>query len=134
MSGSVLLYEDDQGILGCVSELLVDEGYRVTVCDSLAELQAQSSLDPTALALVDAWGPSYNVLAACDRQEIRALAVQVPTVMLTARSWFHGVSAIELGLLALLSKPIDLDALAETVGQHVARLRAEHQVSRGRSQ
>jgi DNA-binding response OmpR family regulator len=78
--------------------------------------------------------PAINVLAECERQEIRLVAAQVPTIMLTAREWVRTVSADEVGLLALLSKPIDLDALVETVGQHVARLCAENQAGRAQSQ
>ena len=133
MTSAVLLYQNDASISAMVQEMLMDEGHPVIICGSLAEVQARSRMDPTAMALIDAWGPSYSVLADSERQDICALAAQMPTVMLTARSWAQGVRADELGLLALLPKPIELDQLVATVSQQVARLRQRSQEARGRS-
>jgi DNA-binding response OmpR family regulator len=122
MTSAVLLYQNDASIRDVILEVLTDEGYAVIVCDSLAAVQSAAGREPTALALIDAWGPSYGVLAESERQEICAWAAQVPAIMLTARSWAHEMSADDLGLLALLSKPIDLEQLVETIGQHIARV------------
>jgi DNA-binding NtrC family response regulator len=134
MTGTVLLYQNDQGLRDVVLAVLTDEGHPVIACDSLAEVQARSRMDPTALALIDTWGPSYGVLAESERQNISAFAAQVPSVMLTARSWSQAVSADELGLLALLETPIGLDQLVDTIRQQVTRLRTQNQAARGRGQ
>jgi len=127
MTSTVLLYQNDPSIRDLFWEVLTEAGHPVITCDSLAEVHARSRMDPTALALIDAWGPSYGVLAERERQDICAFAAQVPSVMLTARSWAQAVRADELGLLALLQKPIGLDQLLETIGQQVAWLHTQSQ-------
>lgn len=133
MTSTVLLYQHDQSIRDLVFEVLTDAGHPVIACDSLAEVQARSRMDPTALALIDAWGASYGALIESERQDICAFTAEVPSVMLTARSWSQAVSADELGLLALLEKPMGLDQLVETVGQHVTRLRHQGRAAREQS-
>jgi CheY-like chemotaxis protein len=133
MVGSVLLYEDDCAIREFVAEVLSDEGHQVLVCDSLQAVQRAAEADPSALALVDTWDASFYRLAAPQRQAICSLAERVPTVMLTTHAWALETTAEELGLLALVPMPMDLDQLVETVGLQMARLLEQSQAAQERS-
>jgi DNA-binding NtrC family response regulator len=131
--GSVLLYQDDPTLGAFVAEVLSDEGHQVQVCTSLEDVRSAAIADPTALVLVDTWDVSFYALDTEQRQAIRAFAAQVPTVMLTAHAWASDTKAEELGLLALLPMPIDLDLLVETVSRQVAGLVARCQAVQERS-
>jgi DNA-binding NtrC family response regulator len=133
MVGSVLLYQDDAAIRGFVADVLRDEGHQVQICTSLQAVRDAATTNPTALALVDTWEPDSYSLDAPQRDAIRAFAAQVPTVMLTAQAWATATPPSELGLLALLPMPIDLDLLVDTVGQQVARLVELSQAAREQS-
>jgi DNA-binding response OmpR family regulator len=132
--GFVLLYEEDQAIRTFVAEALRDEGHQVLVCTTLQAVQSVAMADPTALALVDTWGPHFIRLDDDGRQEIRGFAECIPTIMLTAHAWAQGTPADELGLLALLPMPLELEQLIKVVGQHSARLGTQSQAARERSQ
>jgi DNA-binding NtrC family response regulator len=132
--GFILLYEDDQAIRDVVAEVLRDEGHQVLVCTTLQAVQSVARADPTALALVDTWGSGFLHLDEGARQDIRGFAQRIPTIMLTAHVWAQETPADELGLLALLRMPLDLEQLLETVGQHSARLGTGSQAVRARRQ
>jgi DNA-binding NtrC family response regulator len=129
MRGLVLLYEDDRAIREFVAEVLSDEGHQVLVCNSLQAVQRAAEADPCALALVDTWDARFYRLAAPQRQAIRSLAERVPTVMLTTHAWALETRAEELGLLALVPMPVDLDQLVATVGLQLASVIARWQAA-----
>jgi DNA-binding NtrC family response regulator len=132
--GFILLYEADEAIRTFVAEALRDEGHQVLVCTTLQVVQSVALADPSALALVDTWGSHFTRLDDGARQDIRGFAERIPTIMLTTHAWAQETTADELGLLALLPMPLELEQLLETVGQHSARLRALSQAARERSQ
>jgi DNA-binding NtrC family response regulator len=133
MLGSVLLYEDDCLLRGLVTKALRDAGHDVVICRSLHEVQRAAAADPTALALVDAWGTTFYRLDEGQRPHIRQFAQRVPTVMMTANIWAHPAKAKELGLLAVVGMPLELEQLVETVSEQVVRLLERSQAAQERS-
>ena len=133
MNPKVLLFEDDLALREMLQEALHDDGYTVTVCESLAEIAASAEEDSSTVALVDGWGESYRDLQSGEADEIHHFAARIPTVMLTGRDWARTVSADDLGLVALLKKPIELDELSSALKRLVARLTDRSSAAQERS-
>jgi DNA-binding NtrC family response regulator len=119
---SILLLEDDPQIRDLLTEVLISDGYPVHTCASVDDLRQVGSAGEFTLAIVDAWGESYNALSEVERREIQDVARTIPTVMVTARRWAQTTVPAELGLLALVGKPFDLDELLALVKQCIERL------------
>ena len=116
VAARVLLLEDDPTVRTLLTELLAEDGHDVRACRSPLEVRALALQAGTpCLALVDAWGESQQSLADAERAEIRALRAPVPTIMVTGRSWAERTGAEDLGLVAIVRKPLDVFALSELV-------------------
>ena len=123
MSGTVLLLEDEPVLSDMLVCLLTDDGHRVEVCASPAHLIERAAEAPGALAVVDFWGQSHRCLIDEERAQVIRLAQAVPTILVTGRTWAANASQQELGLLGLVMKPFDIDALTAFVSDCFARLK-----------
>lgn len=124
---SILLLERDLNTRIVLTDVLTGEGYRVYACASLEELRryqrnGRNERGAVSLALVDSWGQSHQVLHEAERQEIAALAGEIPTIMVTEREWAAITRPAELGLLGLLPKPFDLDELLGLLESSIEQL------------
>jgi DNA-binding response OmpR family regulator len=117
MAVRVLLLEDDPALRELLGDVLAEDRHEVRACASRGELRALAEGGSGDLALVDAWGASHQALSDEERLEISELAETVPTIMVTGRSWAEGTGAEELGLVAMVRKPLDVFALGELVTQ-----------------
>jgi DNA-binding response OmpR family regulator len=113
---AVLLVEDDVALREVLAEALRAEGHVVQICRNPAELTDHSLHRDDTVAVVDAWGTSHLELLEPERLSIEKLASALPTIMVTGRAWAEQIDAVELGLLALLPKPADLENLLALVG------------------
>jgi DNA-binding NtrC family response regulator len=130
MTGHVLLFEDDLQLNELLRDALGERGLDVVSCPSLPELYTAIVDQRGDLAVVDCWSRTYQTLLPHDRAEIVQLAEAIPTIMITARTWAKSVSAQELGLLALLEKPFDLEQLCGTVQEQMQFLKTRSQATR----
>ena len=73
------------------------------------ELQAHCQTRTPDLIVADFWGTSHLTLDEAEREEIGALATHAPLVLVSARNWALSEQAADLGLVALLIKPLDID-------------------------
>ena len=121
----VLLLEDDPMIRDLVEAVLADDGHEVRVCQSFDHLLTVAAESPGAVALSDFWGDSHQALSGEERDQIERLARTVPTVLVTGRTWVGTLQPNDLGLVALVPKPFDVDELCALVGASVARHQAE---------
>ncbi len=110
-SGSVLLLEDDAILRKLLRDILSDDGHHVQVCDSPRQVLDMAAEAPGACAVVHFWGHSHRHLADDERADLVQLSGAVPTVLMTARTWAEDEGADSLGLLALVRKPFDPDAM-----------------------
>jgi DNA-binding response OmpR family regulator len=122
MAANLLLLEDDLTIRELLETTLVDDGQDVTICDSPEHVAQCASKLPRSLAVVDFWGQSHQTLSDQERDEIVVLSDAVPTILVSARTWAVRYPADELGLLAIVPKPFDLEEVSSVIGEHVARL------------
>ncbi len=114
-NGNVLLLEDDPIIRSLLEFVFADDGHSVFVCESREELLEAAVTTPGALAVTDFWGDSHQTLADHERAQVVQLARAVPTILVMARTWASEQVAQEVGLLAVVRKPFDVDGLAALV-------------------
>src|SRR5262245_64791715 len=108
---AIILFEDDGALRDVLRAALEDEGHQVVTVRGVDQLPEQAARLPDALALVDGWGPVSGELSEADRRAIQDLAARLPTIVMTGRAWADRVAAEELGVVALLKKPADLNRL-----------------------
>ena len=116
---SVLVVEDDEGLLETLQELLEMEGYTVTLAHNGFEaLQTLETLTP-AVVVLDLRMPRMDGEAFARevhrRERLRSLYIIVLTANLYARQ-----TAEAMGADAFLAKPFDIDVLLDKIEQAVA--------------
>ena len=113
--GTVLVLEDDDDVRAVLRLVLTGDGHGVEVCESPEQVIERAAANPGALAVVDFRSTSHRTLATEEREALTRLAHAVPTILVTARTWAGEQVARELGLLAVVPKPFDVDDLCAVV-------------------
>ena len=115
---TVLLVDDEPGVRFALSEVLRDRGYRVISVGS--GLEALAALDGVDLVVTDLSMPGMDGLELVS--QIAARAPALPVILLTA----HGSEqllriASSRGACGCLSKPFDIDEIAQVVERALGR-------------
>lgn len=118
---TVWLVEDDATLRDVLCDALRGDGFDVAFCQSVAQVPSHVATRRDSVAIVDGWGRTHLTLAPDVRSTIRQVAASVPTIVVTGRAWSERETASDLGVLALMTKPIDLDDLLDAV-HHAALL------------
>ena len=84
-------------------------------CGSMTELRQRCAAQRPDLIVADFWGTSHLHLDDTERAEITALASIAPLVLVSARNWALGLDAEDLGVAALVPKPLDVEHFASVV-------------------
>jgi len=123
MPPRIYLLEDDGSLRELLAEVLREElGARLEVCATMAELQTHCQAARPDLIVADFWGTSHLTLDDAERSEITALTEIAPVVLVSARNWALDAQAQELGLVALLTKPLDIDGFVTVVRAAIAAM------------
>jgi two-component system, OmpR family, alkaline phosphatase synthesis response regulator PhoP len=103
---TLLLVEDEPGLVMMLSDLLTAEGYRVeTAGDGQQALNLACQKD-FSLVILDVMLPAMNGFEVC--QELRQRGVRTPILMLTARGQLADkVAGLKLGADDYLTKPFE---------------------------
>jgi DNA-binding response OmpR family regulator len=107
----VLLAEDDAFLASVVSEALGDDGHEVSLVADLQGVREEAAAGTWDLFLIDSFGRSHTQIDQEYLDVLRGLAARAPVVVTTGRSWALRVTAEELGVDVLLTKPYDLEEL-----------------------
>jgi DNA-binding response OmpR family regulator len=111
MASLIYLLEDDGSLRELLSEVVREElGARLEACATMAQLQGHCATSKPDLIVADFWGTSHLTLDEAERSEITALAEVAPLVLVSARNWAQDAQPSDLGLVALLTKPLDIDS------------------------
>ncbi len=112
---SVLVVDDDPGIVGFLELALGDEGYEVRVASNGREGLAQTQRRRPDLILLDMNMPVMDGWEFCEqlRHSSRELG-SVPIIVMTAAR-DAAVRSNEVGAQGYLGKPFDLDHLFHTI-------------------
>jgi DNA-binding NtrC family response regulator len=112
----ILLLETDGALQGVLCDLFGYEDLDVTVCNSLAELQAGVKRYPFAAVVSDSWARGdFSVLSPKHRAEIVELGRTAEVILTTGQRWGTQVLDGELGSVVIVEKPYDMDYLMSAV-------------------
>jgi CheY-like chemotaxis protein len=112
----VLIVDDDPGVRGLLVDLLEDEGYQVASAANGEEALAllRSGTARPCVILLDLMMPVMNGWQFRGEQQSDPALASIPTLVLSAGENLAR-TATTLDAQAFFSKPIDLDALLQTV-------------------
>jgi len=124
--GRILLVDDEADLASAAGLLLDDLGYEMSVYSNASEALAlfRAEADTFDLVITDQTMPELTGKALAEA--VRAIRPDIPIILCTGYSHvIHAAQAEELGIDAFLMKPVDIDALAETIERVLSRVRAE---------
>src|SRR5882757_2947056 len=126
MSLSILLIEDEPGLVLTISDLLAAEGYLVSSASDGEAGLLKATAEKFALIILDVMLPKKSGLDVC--RELRHSAIDTPILMLTAKTQVvDRVVGLKLGADDYLTKPFDP---AELLARVEALLRRVHKENR----
>jgi DNA-binding response OmpR family regulator len=107
---SILIIDDDEGMLKTLNYILVDKGYEVVACRSGAEGIALVNKRSFDIALVDIKMPGMDGVAVL--KAIKKLSPETSIMMITAYTMHKLVEeAKKEGVKAVFPKPLDIDKM-----------------------
>jgi CheY-like chemotaxis protein len=117
MSTYVLIVDDDPQILNLVTEILLDEGYRVAAARSAAEAIQWIEHEVPAVLVTDLTMPAMDgrALALACRARLRTASMPILLMSASFPAYLEGISSV--GVHALLAKPFDLFELLAIIAR-----------------
>src|SRR5436309_7905486 len=113
----ILIVDDEVGIRELLSEILQDEGYRVSVAENATEARAYRLRAQPALVLLDIWMPDTDGVTLL-REWAASGLLTMPVVMMSGHGTIEtDVEATKIGAFDFLEKPIGLSKLLSTIAR-----------------
>jgi two-component system nitrogen regulation response regulator NtrX len=126
MAESILIVDDEPGILNSVSKILEDEGYQVMVAKSGAEALKIVAAEGPDLVLLDIWMPEMDGLETLKRAREQSPRLQV--MMMSGHGSIEtAVKAIKLGAYDYIEKPLSLENVTLRVRHALDQRRLEEE-------
>src|ERR671923_1145465 len=98
-----------------LSEILQDEGYRVSLAENATEARAYRARQQPALVLLDIWMPDTDGVTLL-REWAAAGQLTMPVVMMSGHGTIEtAVEATKIGAFDFLEKPVGLQKLLSAV-------------------
>lgn len=117
MSREILVVDDEIGIRELLSEILMDEGYDVTLAENAAAAREYRLHARPDLVLLDIWMPDTDGISLL-KEWMTGGHLNMPVVMMSGHGTIDtAVEAIRIGAVGFLEKPIALKKLLESVAQ-----------------
>ena len=111
----ILIVDDEVGIRELLSEILRDEGYRVSLAENAGEARTYRARSQPALVLLDIWMPDTDGVTLL-REWAAGGQLTMPVVMLSGHGTIEtAVEATKIGAFDFLEKPVGLQKLLATV-------------------
>src|SRR3954469_21135225 len=113
----ILIVDDEVGIRELLSEILQDEGYRVSVAENATAARAYRARQQPALVLLDIWMPDTDGVTLL-REWAASGQLTMPVVMMSGHGTIEtAVEATKIGAFDFLEKPVGLQKLLTTVSR-----------------
>jgi two-component system nitrogen regulation response regulator NtrX len=113
----ILIVDDEIGIRELLSEILQDEGYRVSVAENATEARSYRTRQQPALVLLDIWMPDTDGVTLL-REWAASGQLTMPVVMMSGHGTIEtAVEATKIGAFDFLEKPVGLQKLLGTVAR-----------------
>lgn len=117
MSREILVVDDEVGIRELLSEILMDEGYDVTLAENAATAREYRLHTRPDLVLLDIWMPDIDGISLLKEWQDGG-QLTMPVVMMSGHGTIDtAVEAIRIGAIGFLEKPIALKKLLDSVAQ-----------------
>src|SRR5207249_3343629 len=113
----ILVVDDEVGIRELLSEILQDEGYRVSLAEDAGSARSYRSKFEPALVLLDIWMPDTDGVTLL-REWAANGQLTMPVVIMSGHGTIEtAVEATKIGAFDFLEKPIGLQKLLSTVSR-----------------
>src|SRR5262250_2552023 len=113
----ILIVDDEVGIRELLSEILQDEGYRVSLAENAGEARSYRARVQPSLVLLDIWMPDTDGVTLL-REWAAAGQLTMPVVMMSGHGTIEtAVEATKIGAFDFLEKPVGLQKLLSTVAR-----------------
>jgi two-component system nitrogen regulation response regulator NtrX len=113
----ILIVDDEVGIRELLSEILEDEGYRVSVAENATAARAFRAREEPALVLLDIWMPDTDGVTLL-REWAACGQLTMPVIMMSGHGTIEtAVEATKIGAFDFLEKPVGLQKLLGTVSR-----------------
>ena len=113
----ILIVDDEVGIRELLSEILQEEGYRVSLAENATAARAYRSREQPALVLLDIWMPDTDGVTLL-REWAASGQLTMPVVMMSGHGTIEtAVEATKIGAFDFLEKPVGLQKLLGTVSR-----------------
>ena len=126
---TILVVDDDPGLLALTTELLSGDGHRVLVASSGEDALAMVRAVRTDLILLDYYMPEMNGLEVVQRLKADAATRRIPVVALTSGSAEDANKLSRAGSVGVILKPFEptefLRLITDILNQTVGRRRSE---------
>ena len=117
MSREILVVDDEIGIRELLSEILMDEGYDVTLAENAAAAREYRLRTRPDLVLLAIWMPDTDGISLL-KEWLNGGLLTMPVVMMSGHGTIDtAVEAIRIGAIGFLEKPIALKKLLDSVAQ-----------------
>jgi len=132
--GSILVVDDEPEIRQLVGEILVDEGYEVTVANGAVQARAACLERRPDLVLLDIWMPEVDGIELL-KEWSDGGELPFRVIMMSGHGTIEtAVEATRLGAYDFLEKPLSMAKLILTVDRSMQSLRLERENQRLRDQ
>ena len=113
----ILIVDDEVGIRELLSEILQDEGYRVSLAENATAARAYRARERPALVLLDIWMPDTDGVTLL-REWAASGQLTMPVIMMSGHGTIEtAVEATKIGAFDFLEKPVGLQKLLGTVAR-----------------
>jgi two-component system, NtrC family, nitrogen regulation response regulator NtrX len=111
----ILIVDDEVGIRELLSEILQDEGYRVSLAENAVEARTYRARVQPSLVLLDIWMPDTDGVTLL-REWAANGQLTMPVVMMSGHGTIEtAVEATKIGAFDFLEKPVGLQKLLSTI-------------------
>ncbi len=115
MGKDILVVDDEIGIRELLSEILMDEGYDVTLADGAGQARLVRERMRPDLVLLDIWMPDTDGITLLREWDSNG-SLTMPVVMMSGHGTIDtAVEAMRIGAVGFLEKPISLRKLLDGV-------------------
>jgi len=122
MRKKILIVDDDDGVVGSVSGVLEDEGFRVVAARGGEEAIAVFQRESPDATLLDIWMPGMDGIEVL--KWLKQMSPDCQVIMISGHATIStAMTAVKLGAFDFIEKPLSLDLLLATVRRALDRQR-----------
>jgi UDP-3-O-acyl N-acetylglucosamine deacetylase len=122
MGKKVLIVDDDEGVVGSVSGVLEDEGFRVVTARGGEEAIGVFQRESPDATLLDIWMPGMDGIEVL--KWLKQMSPDCQVIMISGHATIStAMTAVKLGAFDFIEKPLSLDLLLATVRRALDRQR-----------